>query len=132
MAKTGAHIVEQNDFRQSEKADAQNLIQSDLKIVNCDTLHNRRMGTVTVKVIRKYDKKENPGKDSFPSFCQFFFQANALAAKEIIRGENLFLVPTLRFDKLRRLLFDRNVSQVHSFLKRPRLEAYGWTSCIDG
>ena len=72
MAKTGAHILEQNDFKQSGKGDAQNLIQSDLKFVNCGTFHNRRMGTVAVKVIRKYGKKENPEKDSFPSFYQFF------------------------------------------------------------
>ena len=90
------------------------------------------MGTLTVKVITKYDKKENPGKDSFTSFYHFFFQANALAEKEIICGDNLFLVPTLRFHKLRRLLFDRKVSQVHSFLKRLRPEAYGCTGLFDG
>ena len=69
-------------------------------------------------------KKENPEKYSFTSFGQFFFQANVIAAKEIIAGDNVFLLPTLRVDKLRRLLFDRNVSQVHSFLKSihdPRL-----------
>ena len=49
--------------------------------------------------------------------ANFFFQANVLAVKEIIPGDNLFLLPTLQVDKLRRLLFDRNVSQVHSFLK---------------
>ena len=47
----------------------------------------------------------------------FFFQANVLAAKEINPGDNLFLLPALRVDDLRRLLFYRNVIQVHSFLK---------------
>ena len=46
-----------------------------------------------------------------------FFKANVIAAKAIISGENLSLLPALRVDKVRRLLFDRHVSQVHSFLK---------------
>ena len=93
--------------------------QRDLKIVNYHTLHNRGIGTLkTLKQAdHKYNKKENPKKDSFTSCCQFlFFQANVLAAKEIIPGDNLFLLPTLRVDKPRRLLFDRKVSQVHCFL----------------
>ena len=69
-------------------------------------------------MITKYDKKRESG-EVFLYFLQpiFFFQANVLAAKEIIHGDNLFLLPTLRVDKLPRLLFDRNVSWVHSSLK---------------
>ena len=44
----------------------------------------------------------------------FFF---VLAAKKIIPGENVFLLATLRVDKRRLLLFDRNVGHFHSFLK---------------
>ena len=80
-------------------------------------LHNRGIGTLKQSV-HKYNKRENPEKDSFTSLSEFFFKASVLAAKEILPGDNLFLLPTLRdVDKLRCLLFDRNVSQVHSLLK---------------
>ena len=64
-------------------------------------------------MIKKRIQRSNP---LLPS-ANFFFQANVLAAKEIIPGVNLFLLSLLQVDKLRRLLFDRNASQVHSFLK---------------
>ena len=89
-----------------------------LKIVNYHTLHNRGIGMLKQND-HKIGLKEGIQR-SIPllRFVQpFFFQANVLAVKEIIPGDNLFLLPTLRFDKLRRLLLDRNVSQVHSFLK---------------
>ena len=44
--KTWVIILKENDFKESEKADAQNIIQSDLKIVNYQTLHNRGIGTL--------------------------------------------------------------------------------------
>ena len=73
------------------------------------------------------------GEGFFTSCSQFFFQRNVLAAKEIILGDNIFLLPTLRVDNLQRLLFGRDFSQVHFFLKCPwpRPEAYGWTFCSD-
>ena len=63
-------------------------------------------------------KERIRGSIPFLPSADFFFQANALAAKEIIPGHNLFLQPKVRVDKLRRLLCDRNVSQVHSFQSR--------------
>ena len=52
-----------------------------------------------------------------PSANFLFIQISVLAAKEIIPGDNIFLLPRFRADKLQRLLFDRKVSHVHSFLK---------------
>ena len=52
-----------------------------------------------------------------PSANFLLVQMNVLAAKESIPGDNIFLLPRLRADKLNRFLFDRKVSYVHSFLK---------------
>ena len=75
--------------------------------------------------IKKMDKKENPEKYSFTSLSQFFFQANVRAAKEIIPGDNRFLLPTLRCDKLRRLLLSQR--QPGSFFS----EKYKRSSWLD-
>ena len=66
-------ILKENDFKESEKADAQNLKQRDLKIVNYHTLHNRGIGTLK-QSDHKYNEKVNPGKDSFDSFNNFLFK----------------------------------------------------------
>ena len=51
--------------------------------------------------------------------ADFFFSSKCSSSKKkIIPGDNLFLQPKVRVDKLRWFLCDRNVSQVHSFQKK--------------
>ena len=44
--KTRACILKENDFKEPENDDTRNLTQSDLKLVNYHTLHNRGIGTL--------------------------------------------------------------------------------------
>ena len=70
--KTWAQILNENDFKEPGKADAQNLIQIRLKIANYHTLHNRTIGTLHQnKAITKDDKRENL---LLPSAIFFFKQ----------------------------------------------------------
>ena len=128
--KTRARILKENDFKESEKADTRNL-KSDLKIANYHTVHNRGIGMLKRRS-KKWIKKRIRISISLLRSANFFFQANVRAAKEIIPGDNLFLLPTLRCDKLQRLLLSQRQPGLFFSEKHPRPEVYGWTVCFDG